>query len=129
GAPSAGTETLGFPTKSGNKSITLYKPVHPEDSSWAGYFVLPFEGGHVVHLGKVTQSIALDHAIESDVIVAAQSNLLFRLSARDSSQTALVFDAQAANALRVRTGPTSGLMMAASPTAQWSRLNVDVKRL
>jgi hypothetical protein len=139
GAPSAGTGTLIYPTKTGVKSISLEKPLHPEDPSWAGFFVLPFEGGHAVRLGTVKQQISLDHAVATDVVVDKKCDLLLRLPAQtivpagltaSGNEAALIFDSAAPNALRVRTTTNSGVMMAAGPNAtEWTRVNIDAKRL
>lgn len=121
---------LLFHTQTGNKTINLTPSKHPEDPAWTGFFVLPFEDGHAVSLGSVSELIKIDHAIQAEVIVTGKADLRFRIPPPASEASALFFTATDPQALRIRCTATSGLMMAVRGDAtKWSRLDVSVRRL
>jgi hypothetical protein len=129
--PDPGPRGLVYPTQNGNQIESLSTLPHPEDSSWLGAFVLPFEGGHVVHLGMLTQGITLDHAVSTDVIVQDDCGILFHIPVAAGTPTKLSIDSSTAQVGAIaRAAATSNLMMAASPgDSQWSRLKLPTSRI
>lgn len=129
GAPSPGKERLVYHTGAGLRAEQLIKQRHPEDT-WTGFFVLPFEDGHVVHFGGLRDIIRINHAQQAEVIVSRSCEILFRLPSSSSTIQALLLVAGGTDDLRIRAARASRLMMAASPAdSQWTRLDVRATRL
>lgn len=120
---------LAFPTKNGAAEVSLISPSHPENPNEVGFFLVPFEGGHAVTLGSVSDRINIDHAVAADVVVQNDCAVFFRLEQRGRGM--LVVDGtMSASGSTVRAVTNSGLAMAANPDApDWQRLRLRVDRL
>jgi hypothetical protein len=126
-----GPNLLNYPTQNGDQPAALSKIGHPNHPNVLGYFLLPFENGHIIHLGTLVQGIAVDHAIVTDVLIQNDCSILFPIPKVGGNQTSLLLDSTGADIGAVaRTLSNSNLMMAAGPSdGQWSRLKLPTLRI
>lgn len=126
-----GPGAIVYPSQAGDQSQVLSMRPHPETPSWVGYFVLPFEGGHIVHLGVLRQRISINHSVATDILVQDDSSILFPVPRAGMTQTSLLIDSPTGTVgAHVRAAANSNLMMAQVANVQnWTRLRMPTSRI